>query len=114
MKIINQTKDKVLAEEVFVADTVGKRIKGLLGRKEFSYPEALILKPANSIHTFFMRFPIDVLFVDKSNKVIKKICCFRPFRISLVYFQSRLVIELPAGVVQASFTSEGDFLKFIY
>ncbi|MCM8795886.1 MAG: DUF192 domain-containing protein [Candidatus Omnitrophica bacterium] len=111
MKIINKTKNSILAKDVVVADTLLKRIKGLLGRKEFKQPEALIIKPCNSIHTFFMRFPIDVLFVDKNHKVIAAISGLKPFRLSRVYFSSHYVVELPAGTLESSATSKGDRLK---
>lgn len=110
MKIINQSKNTLLAEQVRVADTFWKRFKGLLGEKELQKGQALVLKPCHSIHTFFMRFPIDVLFVDKDNKVIKAISCLRPFRLSFIYFNASFAIELPAGVIHSSRASKGDAL----
>ena len=111
MKIINQTKDTVLAKEVIIADTFLKRIKGLLGRKDFLPGEALIIKPCNSIHTFFMRFPIDVLFVDKDNRVLKALSSVKPFRLTSIYFQASFVIELPSGTIQSTLTCKGDTLQ---
>lgn len=111
MKIINQTKDTVLAKEVIIADTFLKRIKGLLGRKDFLPGEALIIKPCNSIHTFFMRFPIDVLFLDGRNRVIRALKDIPPFHLSGIYFSSRHAIELPAGVIASTATEEGDTLQ---
>jgi len=111
MKIINKTKNTVLAKNAIVADTVFKRIKGLLGRKDFIEGEALIIKPCNSIHTFFMRFPIDVLFVDKHNQVIKLISSLIPARLTYIYFNSAFVIELPTGTAQSTFTSKGDTIS---
>jgi len=57
VKITNQTKNTVLAAHAAVADRLFKRIKGLLGKKGLGEGEALIIRPCNSIHTFFMRFP---------------------------------------------------------
>ncbi|HTZ11338.1 MAG TPA: DUF192 domain-containing protein [Candidatus Margulisiibacteriota bacterium] len=112
MKITNNNKGSILAEEVILADTPAKRIKGLLGKKEedFSEGQALILKPCNSIHTFFMNFTIDALFVDQENRVIKVLPYLRPFRLSPIIFQSLFVVELPVGVIQATHTQEGDYL----
>jgi len=110
MKIVNKTKNTFLAEDVVIANTLFKRIKGLLGKKEFKKGQALILNPCNSIHTFFMHFPIDVLFVDKDNRVIKAISVFPPFRFSNIYFNSAFVIELPSGTINSTSTSEGDLL----
>ena len=111
MRLINQTKHTVLAEDVSFADTPAKRIKGLLGRKDFNQGQALIIKPCNSIHTFFMRFPIDVLFVSSSHKVIKTISDFAPFRLSPVCFSSHFVVELPSTTLRSTSTTKGDQLR---
>lgn len=111
MKIINQTQNTILAEEIVVADTFFKRLKGLLGKKEFKTGQALLLKPANSIHTFFMAFPIDILFVAKDNRVIKAISFLKPFCFTAIYFKAAYAIELPAGVIQSSLTVQGDVLS---
>ncbi len=110
MRIVNQTKRTVLAESVVIADTPFKRIKGLLGRKDFKEGEALIIKPCNSIHTFFMRFPIDVLFVAQDNRIIKAISYLGPFRLTSIYFNASFAIELPAGTIQSTSTQQGDCL----
>lgn len=94
-----------------MAETFFKRIRGLLARKEFGKGEALIIKPCNSIHTFFMRFSIDVLFVDKNNAVIEAISNLRPFRVTRTYFNVVYVVELPEGVVESSSTCVGDILS---
>jgi len=101
-----------LAENASLAQTTLARMKGLLGKKELLRGEALILKPCNSIHMFFMRFSIDVVFVDKNNKVIRAISTIKPFQISNIYWRSVLAIELPAGTIQSSPTSPGDTLVF--
>lgn len=110
MKVINKTKNTVLAQDAIVADTVFKRMKGLLGRKDFRHGEALIIRPCNSIHTFFMHFPIDVLFVDKDNRVIKVLPSLKPFQLTNIYFRAAFTIELPAGTLESSLTQDGDTL----
>ena len=55
-----------------------------------------------------MHFPIDVLFVDKDNRIVKAISAMRPFRLSAIYFQSHFVVELAAGIIQATSTAKGD------
>ncbi|MEK6727828.1 MAG: DUF192 domain-containing protein [Candidatus Omnitrophota bacterium] len=111
MQIINNTKNTVLAENAAVADTILKRMKGLLGRKDFKEGEALILKPCNSVHTFFMSLPIDVVFVDSNNKIVKTISVMPPFRLSRIYFKASLAIELPAGTIAKTTTKSGDFIS---
>jgi uncharacterized membrane protein (UPF0127 family) len=108
MKIINKTRNVVLAENAVLADTVFKRLCGLLGREKLGDNEALILKPSNSIHMFFMRFAIDALFVDKDNRVIAALSEIRPWRLSKVYWKSYYVVELSSGVLAKTGTSVGD------
>ena len=110
MKITNKTKGIALAENAAVAGTPLARMIGLLGRRKFEEGEALIIKPCNSIHTFFMRFPIDTVFVDSHNIVTKTICNMRPFRISGIYFNALFTIELPAGTLEKTSTQTGDYL----
>ena len=110
MRLINQTRDTVLAEDIYLAGSFLKRVKGLLGRKEFLPGQGLILEPCNSVHTFFMRFPIDLLFVDNNYRIIKALPEFLPNRISRIFWRSRLVIELPRGVLKLTKTHDKDQL----
>lgn len=110
MKIINKTKNTVLASDVIIADTLLKRLKGLLGKKEFHKGQALIITPCNSIHTFFMHLTIDVLFIDKHNKVIKAIPSIKPFRLTRVYLKAKFVIELPVNTIKSALINEEDIL----
>lgn len=111
MRLINETKNTALAEDVFIANTPFKRIKGLLGKKVFPCGQAIILEPCNCVHTFFMHFSIDVLFVDKNYRVIKALPSLHPNKISRIYWHAHKVIELPAGVIIATGTSESDLVK---
>ncbi|MFA5411595.1 MAG: DUF192 domain-containing protein [Candidatus Omnitrophota bacterium] len=113
MKIFNQSKNTVLAEAVIIADRLFPRMKGLLGKKELKPNEAIVLKPCNSIHTLFMRFPIDVLFIDKHNKAIEVISNLKPYRLTRIYFNARFAIELPSGTLQATATAKDDTLLLI-
>lgn len=106
--IINKTKHEIMADIVFFADNPFKRMKGLLGRRSLKDSEAMVIKPCNAIHTFFMRFPIDVLFVNKDNKVVKAITNLPSFRLSPICFSSQFVVELPAGMIQTTRTTLGD------
>jgi hypothetical protein len=111
VKIINQTRNAILAQDAFVADTFLKRICGLLGKKKLSPGQALILTPGNSIHTCFMRFPIDVLFIDKNNRILHSMADLLPFRFSPLFFKSRWIVELPAGTIRSTSTNTGDKLS---
>jgi hypothetical protein len=113
MRLINQTKNIILAEDVFIARTIFTRIKGLLGRRTFLPGQALILAPCSSVHTFFMHFPIDVLFIDKDYKVVQALSLLNPNRISRTYWHSSKVIELPAGRLGVTNTEIGDKLQLL-
>ena len=110
MKIINQTKGSILADKATLAANFYQRAIGLLGPDHLAAGEALIIKPCNSVHTFFMRFPIDVIFVDKQYQVVQTISGLKPFRISSIHWSSALVIELPVATIQQTCTSSQDTL----
>ncbi len=73
--------------------------------------EALVIKPANSIHTFFMRFAIDVMFVDKENKIIGLRENLKPFRLIPPFLKAFLVVELPTQTIQKTQTKIGDIIQ---
>ena len=114
MKIINISKNTILADKAEMAGTFFKRLIGLLNRKSLDKGEALILSPSNCIHSFFMRFSIDVLFLDQCGKVITALPSFRPFRVSPIYFHSFLTIELPETTLKLTNTQPGDTIQINY
>ncbi|MFA5118822.1 MAG: DUF192 domain-containing protein [Candidatus Omnitrophota bacterium] len=112
MFIKNETKNAVLADKAVIAKSLFERIKGLLGEKELETGKALVLDPCNSIHCFFMRFTIDALFLTKDNRVVKALSEIKPFQVSPIYWKAVKVIELPAGTIKTTHTSEGDIITF--
>ena len=111
MIAVNLRTHKELATNVKVADNLFTRMKGLLGKKELPTGDALWIKPCFSVHTFFMKFPIDVLFLNKQNQVIAAISNLTPNRLSRLYPQSCSVLELPIGTIDASNTAIGDKIE---
>lgn len=107
-QIFNLTQNTLLAKNVILADTSLKRIIGLLGKTGLKEKEALVILPCKQVHTFFMRFSIDILFLDKENKVIAALSNFKPCRVTPLYFSALLAIELPAGIIESSRTVVGD------
>ena len=83
-------------------------------KKHISKDEALLIYPCNSIHMFFMRFSIDVLFVDKNNEIIYLLENFIPWKISRIIWKSYYVIELPCGTIKKTNTNIGDIIKIEY
>jgi len=110
-KIINSTKYTILAEKTEVANTPFRRLKGLLGRTSLEEGHSLVIKPCSSIHTFFMQFPIDVIFLDKDNKVAALAEALRPWRLFGAPLKGKLVIELPSGTITRTKTSKGDTIE---
>jgi uncharacterized membrane protein (UPF0127 family) len=111
IRVSNLTRNTVLATSMEVADTGAKRNKGLLGRKGLACGEGLWIIPCESIHTFFMQFPIDLVYLDREKR-IKKLCGeVRPWRLSACFF-AHSVLELPAGTIRKTQTQAGDTLEF--
>ncbi len=97
MRLILQSSQQVLADEVIVANSLWTRTKGLLGRKEFPNHKALWIKQCQSIHTFFMLFSIDLVFVDANLKVAKVVLDVVPGRLTWPVWNATSVFELGAG-----------------
>jgi len=102
MRALNGDSGKELARTLRVAATICSRAKGLLGRAALPPGEGLLIRPCKGVHTFLMKFPIDVVFLDKNNRIIETVENLQPQRMTRVWLRSAGVIELPAGTVSAS------------
>jgi uncharacterized membrane protein (UPF0127 family) len=103
--------DRTLATHVEVADSFGARLLGLMFRRGLPAGAGLLLFPCNSVHTWFMRFPIDVLYLDSTGRVVKVVLSMRPWRFGPVVREARQVLELPAGA--ATGVEVGDQLTLL-
>ena len=83
--------------ELSIAGTMWQRAVGLLGRRELAARDGLVIAPCVQIHTWFMRFPIDVVFLDREDRVVKVVSNLGPFKTAFGGFSARAVLELPAG-----------------
>jgi uncharacterized membrane protein (UPF0127 family) len=108
MKAFNSRNGKEVSADVKVAESLPKRLKGLLGRKELKRGESLWIRPCKGIHTIGMGFPIDVVFLNKRNVVISVKQNFPPNRMTRFYFSAVSVLELTAGTLTATDTRVGD------
>ena len=106
----NATRGTVLATRLETADTAAARNKGLLGRERLLPGEGLWIVPCESVHTFFMRFAIDLVYLDRHLRVKKVRHNVGAWRISAC-LTAQSVLELPAGTVRESGTGRGDRLE---
>jgi uncharacterized membrane protein (UPF0127 family) len=83
-----------------LADTALARMVGLLGRTRLATGDGLVLRPCGMVHTCFMRFPIDVLFADKTGTVVGAVESLRPFRLAWGGWRAAQAVELPAGALR--------------
>lgn len=109
--IRNVTRGTVLAEFASIADTSAKRRTGLLQHTGLAPGDGLWIAPTEAVHTFGMKFAIDIVFLSKQRKV-RKIRHSVPRRRMVFDLPAHSVLELPAGTLQASETQVGDQLEF--
>ncbi len=111
MPVINLTKQTWLATKVRKADNFLTRLVGLLKRTHLGPEEALWLMPSKGIHTIGMKFPIDVVFLNRANVVVGLISELAPYRISSINLRGYSVMEFPAATIKKSRTELGDQLE---
>jgi uncharacterized protein len=112
VRVMNQTKGKLLADRAWEAARLSERLRGLLGRAGLEPGEGIWIRPCTSIHSLFMRFRFDALFIDRAGLALHLIHAMRPWRLSRIVPRAAGVIELPAGVLAASGTGRGDRIVF--
>ena len=112
LHVRNQTRNKVLGTSVEVAGSHQTRSKGLLGRDGLEAGGGLWIVPCESVHTFFMRFPIDLVYLDRQHCVRKVRSAVGPWRLSAC-LSAHSILELPAGVIADTGTQEGDQLELL-
>jgi uncharacterized membrane protein (UPF0127 family) len=100
----------MLAAKVRSASTFLARFRGLMGVATLPASHGLLLDGDNAIHTFFMRFPIDVVFLDAECRVVHATAALRPWRVSRIVWRAEAVLELPAGTLEQTGTRVGDLL----
>ena len=106
LRVVNHSRDTVLAECAEVAASSWRRMRGLLGRSALVAGQGLLIAPCQGVHTLGMRYPIDVVHLDRDGVVRKVLHAVRPWRLGPMVWRSRCVLELPAGA--AAETVVGD------
>ena len=111
VRVKRKKDDLLVASACAVADSMFSRLLGLLPRANLSEQEALWIRPCNSVHTFFMRFSIDVLFLNKENEILHIVSALKPWRATKIFFSAASVMELPAGWSERIGLKKGDVLS---
>lgn len=110
-RVRNVTRGIVIGDAIGLAQTSQQRTVGLLKHKELRPGEGLWIVPCEGVHTFFMKFAIDLVYIDRRNVVRKIVPNVAPWRLSLC-LPAHSIIELPAGSIAPGSTCKGDQLTF--
>lgn len=108
----NSTRQLILCQKVYMADSFVKRLLGApKGGFGNSY-DGILIRPCQSIHTFFLKYPLDVIFLDQNNHICKIYSHLKPFRVTPVIPSAQMVLELMGGTLLPSMAQEGDTVVF--
>ncbi|MFA4015746.1 MAG: hypothetical protein RUDDFDWM_000839 [Candidatus Fervidibacterota bacterium] len=108
----NKSKGTTLAHACLIATSTLERMKGLLGTKSLAEGFGMLLIPCRGIHTFFMRYAIDVVFIDAQMRVVNLVQSLQPWRLCApLKTNASMVLELPAGKIAQTLTAVGDELE---
>ncbi len=111
-KIIVKNKPITICNNLKRCNTFYSRLRGLMFSNNMDNYDGILITPCNSIHTFFMKYSIDVVFLTKDYKIVKIIRNLKPWRMTFVYFNSFQVLEIMSGSLPNSIT-EQDILEVI-
>jgi len=109
IRLVHRQSGRAVAERLEIARTAFERMRGLLGRSSLPEGEGMLIERCSSIHTFFMKFPLDVVFVNADLVVRKVVRHVDPWRFA-ASFGARHVVELPAGALDRAPLAPGDEL----
>jgi uncharacterized membrane protein (UPF0127 family) len=108
--IENTTNNQTLLAHGQLAANPWTRLRGLIGVRALADGDGLLIKPCHGVHCMFMSIPIDVVYVDRSNRVVAVDKAMQPWAVGKIYRESAYVVELPAGAIDATGTQPGDQL----
>ena len=111
LKALNETRGTILGTRIEPADSSETRTRGLLGRDGLKPGEGLWISPCEWVHMFGMKFPIDVVVLDKGDRVVGTKADLRPGRIGPLFWGAHSTLELPVGAIAASGTGGGGAIQ---
>jgi hypothetical protein len=106
------SKGTCLGDKIEVADSPRRRMVGLLQTASLEPQCGLLIYPTQAVHTFGMKYPIDIIFLNRKKKVIAARRAVRPNRLTRIYWTAECVIELPENTIFASKTEQGDLIEW--
>jgi uncharacterized membrane protein (UPF0127 family) len=112
VSVTNTTRGTTVGRNIRVARSLWARGRGLMGVGELPDDSGLVIDPCSSIHMFFMRVPLDVIYLNRDDVVVRVQRNIRPWRVGPLHTRgAKYVIELPVGTIDRSQTDVGDQLK---
>ena len=111
----NRTRQAYLATQLSIAATHWTRLRGLMCTEQdnFNTGQGLWIVPSRGVHTFAMRFPIDVVYLNEDKTVVHLEQDLKPWRVAAVRMQAASVIELPCNILHTTGTSIGDEIEIV-
>jgi uncharacterized protein len=108
VRVVNESRQRVLGARIRIADSLAARMRGFILRRAPEAGEGLFLTPCRGVHTYWMQFPLDVLFLDDGGNVVATHTDLAPGRRTPIYRAARYALELPPGAIEATGTAVGD------
>ena len=112
LRVVNVTKKTCLGTKIGIADSPRLRMVGLLGTTSLGPGCGLLIFPTQAVHTFGMKYPLDLVFLDTKKRVVGLRRSVRPYRFSPVFWKAECVLELPASTIELTKTEKGDFVTW--
>jgi uncharacterized protein len=112
LRVENVSKSTTLGENIKIADSSLRRMVGLLGTPHLEPQSGLLIFPTQAVHTFGMKYPIDVVFLDRGRRVVGMRVAVKPWRLTPIFWRAECVVELPVGVIESTRTEVGDQLSW--
>lgn len=113
MKVYARATGQLLADRVVLANTFFTRLRGLIGRRRLAPADALWLRPCNGVHTWWMHYAIDVIFLDRELRIVKLVENMRPFRLTAPHRAARSVLEMSVHTISQVQLKVGDQLEIV-
>lgn len=102
MRILHSESKQVIASKVVASSTFYSRAMGLMFMSKMDGFDGMLFEPGNSMHTCFMKFPIDIIFLNRKNEIVAIKKSMKPWRMTRIYFSSVKAIELKGGTLDSS------------